>query len=167
MVGTTKVDDIISALSLVKHVEGGCFRETYRSKGNVSTDRKGGERSTMTSIFYLLTKEYPICLPVINKSDHVHYFHDGSPLTYFVIDEEGHMHTAKLGLDVSKGEVPQFVVPGGCVKAAVLESGEYALLGEAVAPGFDYQDMRQLGADEVQSLFPELWKKVSKYMSGS
>jgi len=37
----------------------------------------------MTSIFYMLTNENPISYFILNRSDIMHYFHIGSPLTYW------------------------------------------------------------------------------------
>ena len=47
------------------------------------------------------------------KSDEVWYYHDGNALTIYMIDEEGKLTAAKLGLDLEKGEVPQVLVPKG------------------------------------------------------
>ena len=65
-------------------------------------------------------------------------------------------------------------------KATVLEGGEgkedhWGLLGEAVAPGFDYRDMRFGAAAELAQAFPDLWpgqiepflKKGSKWETDS
>ncbi|MGB3786551.1 MAG: cupin domain-containing protein, partial [Phormidesmis sp.] len=62
------------------------------------------------------------------------------------------------------GEVPQLLVPKGYWKAAVLESGEYGLLGEAVAPGFDYRDMTIAKAEEIRAQFPALWNQLAPYV---
>ncbi|NJM98707.1 MAG: cupin domain-containing protein, partial [Phormidesmis sp. RL_2_1] len=51
--------DWIEQLSLVEHVEGGYFCESYRSSDNMKTSRVGSERALMTSIYYLLTDDRP------------------------------------------------------------------------------------------------------------
>ena len=154
----------IERLSLVEHIEGGYFSETYRATGEMATQRDGSARSVMTSIYYLLTDDRPVDHLHQNQSDIMHYFHAGSPITYILIDLEGKLHKAKLGLDLTQGEVPQLLVPGGYWKAAVLESGEYGLLGEAVAPGFDYRDMTIAKADEIRAQFPTLWAELAAYV---
>ncbi|MFK8186243.1 MAG: cupin domain-containing protein, partial [Phormidesmis sp.] len=88
----------------------------------------------------------------------------GSPITYILVDLEGELHKVTLGLDVVKGEVPQLLVPSGYWKAAVLESGDYGLLGEAVAPGFDYRDMAIAKANEIKQQFPTLWDELAPYV---
>ncbi|MEO0540770.1 MAG: cupin domain-containing protein [Cyanobacteria bacterium P01_A01_bin.105] len=155
---------IISQLGLVEHVEGGYFAETHRSAETLTTDRVGQSRNVLTSIYYLLTDDRPIDHLHKNQSDILHYFQAGSPITYLLITPEGQLERHVLGLDLAAGEVPQLLVPGGYWKAAVLESGEYGLLGEAVAPGFDYRDMEIAIANNIQTSFPDHWEKISPYV---
>lgn len=156
--------ELIEQLSLVEHVEGGYFSETYRSAEDIETTREGNTRSVMTSIYYLLTDDRPVDHLHQNKSDIMHYFQTGSPITYLLVDLEGNLSKVKLGLAIAQGEVPQLLVPKGYWKAAVLESGEYGLLGEAVAPGFDYRDMTIAKADEIRERFPTIWNELSPYV---
>ena len=58
----------------------------------------------------------------------------------------------------------QLLVPGGYWKAAVLEAGEFGLLGESVAPGFDYRDMEIGQADYFRDSFPNLWSELAPYV---
>jgi len=156
--------DWIEKLSLIEHVEGGYFSESYRAAEEMATPREGSVRSVMTSIYYLLTDDRPIDHLHQNKSDIMHYFQAGSPITYILVNLEGELSKATLGLDVAKGEVPQLLVPSGYWKAAVLEAGEYGLLGEAVAPGFDYRDMAIAQADSIRAQFPTLWNELAPYV---
>lgn len=49
----------------------------------------------------------------------------------------------------------QLMVPGNTWKACYLLDGEYGLISEAVAPGFEYEDM-QIGKEEELVLkFPQ------------
>jgi len=158
----------IESLSLVEHIEGGYFSETYRATDTMGTPRAGGDRAVMTSIYYLLTDDRPVDHLHQNKSDIMHYFHAGSPITYLVVNPAGQLHKTKLGLNLDRGEVPQLLVPGGYWKAAMLGSGEYGLLGEAVAPGFDYRDMAIATAEKLQRQFPDqfasLWPQLAPYV---
>lgn len=159
--------DLIKHLSLTKHTEGGYFAESYRSKISISTNRAGSDRNILTSIYYLLTDDRPIDHWHRNQSDIIHYFQAGSAITYFLLNPSGELTRTKLGLDLTQGEVPQLLVPGGYWKAAVLETGEFGLLGESVAPGFDYRDMEIAQADSFQASFPELWSELSPYIKGN
>ncbi|MEO0409016.1 MAG: cupin domain-containing protein, partial [Cyanobacteria bacterium P01_A01_bin.135] len=96
------------------------------------------------------------------------YFHAGASITYLLVDPEGNLHKTKLGPNLEQGEVLQLLVPGGYWKAAALETGEYGLLGEAVAPGFDYRDMAIATEDALRRQFPDqfasLWPQLSPYI---
>ena len=157
-------EEIVKHLSLVEHIEGGYFAETYRSNTDITTARVGKERSLLTSIYYLLTDDRPIDYFHRNQSDIMHYFQAGSAITYLIVSPSGKLEKTKLGLNFLKGETAQLLVPGGYWKAAVLESGEYGLLGESVAPGFDYRDMELATAEHFQTSFPNLWSELSAYV---
>ncbi len=156
--------DWIEQLSLVEHVEGGYFSETYRASEQIETPREGSERAVMTSIYYLLTDDRPVDHLHQNKSDIMHYFQAGSAITYLLIDLQGKLSKVKLGLDLKRGQVPQLLVPKGYWKAAVLESGEYGLLGESVAPGFDYRDMTIAKAAVMRDRFSSIWNEIAPYV---
>lgn len=156
--------DLIEQLSLTEHTEGGYFAETYRSDLTVSTDRVESDRNISTSIYYLLTDDRPINHLNRNQSDIMHYFQAGSAITYLLVSPQGELTKVKLGLNFNDGETAQLLVPGGYWKAAVLESGEFGLLGESVAPGFDYRDMEIAEADSIKSLFPQIWTELAPYI---
>lgn len=155
--------EIIQQLKLSQHIEGGYFAETYRSLQQLRTDREGEQRHLLTSIFYLLTDDSPIDYFHKNQSDIIHYFHGGSPITYLIIHPDGQLEKQKLGSNFSQGEKFQLLVKGGYWKAAILETGEYGLLGEAVAPGFDYRDM-QIGDETLLEEFPHLREQIQPYI---
>ena len=158
--------DLIKHLSLTEHTEGGYFAESYRSDLTVPCDRVGGDRNIFTSIYYLLTDDRPIDRLHRNQSDILHYFQAGSAITYLLVSPSGKLKKVKLGLNFARGEVAQLLVPGGYWKAAVLETGEFGLLGESVAPGFDYRDMEIARTDSIQASFPDLWTELAPYIKG-
>ena len=100
----------------------------------------------------------------MNKSDILHYFHLGSPMTYLTISPTGQLDTFILGHDITKGHMLQKTVPGGYWKASILEQGAFGLLSEAVSPGFDYQDMTIATPVELRLQFPDIWNKISPYI---
>ena len=153
---------LITALSLEPHVEGGYFRRTYQS--DLTAGLAHGERHLLSSIYYLLTDDSPIGHLHRNKSDIIHYFHGGSPLTYLIVHPDGRLERNVLGFDLAQGQQPQLLVRGGCWKATELEGGEFGLLSEAVAPGFDYEDMELATREIVLSQFPQLWDRLAKYI---
>jgi predicted cupin superfamily sugar epimerase len=70
-----------------------------------------------------------------------------------------------MGSDPSKGQVMQMMVKGGIWKASQIPiNGEYGygLIGEAVAPGFEYSDM-QLGEQaSLIAKFPQHQSLIEK-----
>eukprot|EP00958_Prasinococcus_capsulatus_P009712 scaffold942_cov366-Prasinococcus_capsulatus_cf.AAC.5 len=111
------------------------------------------QRNVMTSIYWMATPERPNLWWAINKSDHVHYYQAGAALTYYIIHPDGKLEKHVLGPNVEKGEVMQFVVQGGRYKCALMEDGgDFALIGEAVAPGFDFHDFRFGSEEEMSAL---------------
>lgn len=149
---------LINQLNLQKHIEGGYFNRTYQSELTFNS------RPTMTSIYYMLTNDSPIGYFHSNKSDIMHYFHLGEPITYLTLSPDGQLETFILGSDVTAGHVLQKVVKGGYWKASILKKGEFGLLSEAVSPGFEFSDMAIAKPEVLQSHFPDLWEKIKPYL---
>lgn len=151
-------EQLIEALQLEGHVEGGYFRRTFQADHRSLVDTEVGERFSMTSIYYLLTAEGSIGHFHKNKSDILHFYHSGDPITYYLIHPDGRLETRVLGPDILAGQEFQFVVKGGIWKASQLfEKGAsgYGLISEAVSPGFDYKDMTLGKRQELMKAFPQ------------
>lgn len=140
-------EEVIAHLHLQPHpVEGGFFRETYRSQASLK--RGHDDRSVSTAIYYLLTPKTVSALHRL-PGDEVFHFYIGDPVRMLQLWPDGSTHTLILGTDLIAGQVPQLVVPGGVWQGSVLiESGSFALLGATMAPGFDYADYES--ADRVE-----------------
>lgn len=152
-------DRLIEHLGLEPHVEGGYFRRSYAS--TVAAD--GAGRPALTTIYYLLTDRQPVGHWHRNRSDIVHFFHVGAPLTYWLIDPDGGLRRVRLGPALDDGEQLQLAVPGGVWKTSVLEHGAFALISEAVSPGFDYRDMTLGRAAELCRQFPQHRELLERY----
>ncbi|WP_298898818.1 cupin domain-containing protein [uncultured Psychroserpens sp.] len=154
-----KIQQIIKQLELQPHPEGGYFKETYRSSGEIKNDSLGdnynGQRNYSTCIYFLLTSDNFSALHRI-KQDEIWHFYNGSPIRLHVISESG-IHTEHLiGNDLNKGEVPQYIVPGGCWFAAeVIDKNAYSLVGCTVSPGFSFEDFELKSRTELMALFPD------------
>ena len=150
-------ETVVENLRLDSHVEGGFFRRTYASDYRLQTPT-ARDRCSMTSIFYLLATESPIGYFHINRSDIVHYFHLGDPISYYLIHPDGKLEIVVMGNNLLAGQRLQMTVPGGVWKASQIPAdGEhgFGLVSEAVSPGFDYTDMRLGYCDELLELFPQ------------
>jgi predicted cupin superfamily sugar epimerase len=146
--------DLVRALDLAPHPEGGFYRETYRSREVVPTAR--GPRAASTAILFLVARESFSALHRI-ASDEVWHFHAGTPLRVVCIAEDGTRSDHVLGLDLARGERPQAVVPAGTWFGARLEPGDadFALVSCTVAPGFDFADFELAERAALRSRFPE------------
>jgi uncharacterized protein len=155
----TPIKFLIEQLGLIRHPDGGWYRETYRCGDTATADslpvRFSGDRSFCTAIYFLLGKEDVSMLHSI-KSDELWHFYDGATLTIHVLTPHGENIDIKLGTDLASGETYQAVVPAGCwFGAEVSGDGEYSLVGCTVAPGFDFADFEMGNRDSLLKQFPD------------
>jgi len=123
-------DEIIAALGLSAHPEGGWFRETWRA------ETAPGERSAGTAIYYLLKAGERSHWHRVDAAEIWHYY-AGAPLRLSLSTDGRSQDRVTLGPDIENGERPQAIVPPGCWQAA--ESlGEWTLVGCTVSPGFEF-----------------------------
>ncbi|HEY4001883.1 MAG TPA: cupin domain-containing protein [Candidatus Xenobia bacterium] len=142
-------EEVVRALGLEPHDEGGFFRRTYTA---------AGAPPRLTCIYYLLTRDSPRARLHANRSD-IHIFHQrGGLIRYLLIPPDGRLVEETVGHDQL-----QLTVPGGWWKAADLVDGDYALIGEAVSPGFDYAD-RRLATPAVLQQWPALSVRLLPYL---
>src|SRR3954447_4881603 len=126
-------DDVIRLLNLRPHpVEGGFFRETYRSAATLPQSvlpGHGGPRAVSTGIYSLLKPGHVSELHVL-PGDEVFHFCLGSPVRMLQLSPDGSGCEVMLGNDLAAGYVPQLVVPGGVWQGSRLLGHEgFALLG--------------------------------------
>ena len=122
-------DEIIAALGLEPHPEGGHFRETFR-------DAAGGGRAASTAIYYLLKAGERSHWHRVDAAEVWHWY-GGAPLALSQSDGPGDLNRAVLGNDIAAGERPQIVVPAGVWQSAA-SLGAWTLVGCTVAPGFEF-----------------------------
>jgi len=147
--------EIIELLDLDHHFEGGYFRQTYNAVQRARIDTAAGERTTLSTIYYMLTDDTPIDHFHTKRSDGIEYFHLGQPITYHLIHPDGRYERVVVGPDILRGQQLQLVVHGGTWKAAELVAGDYGLVSEAVAPGWEMADMVTPSRAELLALFPQ------------
>lgn len=152
-------NELIASLKLLRHPEGGWFRETYRAEESISSvtlpDRVGGDRAVSTAIYFLLERGDVSALHRI-KSDELWHFYSGARLTIHVLTPAGEHREILLGPATDKGETFQAVVMAGCwFGAEVTGEGEYTLVGCTVAPGFDFADFEMGVCKELSARYPE------------
>jgi len=159
----------IEKLGLTKHIEGGYFRETYRStetiQKNALPDRFIGDRSFSTAIYFLL-KDNEVSQFHRIQQDEVWHFYAGGPIAIHSIDESGTYSETTLGCDFEKNETFQLVLKSrSWFGAHLIERNSYSLVGCTAAPGFDFADFELADRKELLSLYPEhqeIIKKLTK-----
>lgn len=138
-----KAQYYIDQLQMLKHPEGGWYKETYRAHGiipgSVLTEVEG-DRNFSTGIYFLLTSDNFSAFHRI-QYDEMWHFYDGDGLAVHEINQEGNYTKHELGLDLDGVEEPQLVVHGNSWFASeVKKGGSWCLVGCTVAPGFDFED---------------------------
>ncbi|WP_428407133.1 cupin domain-containing protein [Hyphococcus sp.] len=123
-------DEIIVALNLSAHPEGGWFKETWRADAN------NGERAGGTAIYYLLKAGERSHWHRVDATEIWHYY-AGAPLKLSISEDGRRQEDLILGPDLSAGEAPQLIVPPHAWQAA--ESlGDFTLVGCTVSPAFEF-----------------------------
>ncbi len=146
--------EVIQRLKLEPHpVEGGHFRETWRSATTTPTD--GGTRPTGTAIYYLLTGNAVSEMHRL-PGDEVFHFYLGDPLEMLQLHPDGTHTLCVLGHDLVRDQQPQLTVPGGVWQGSVRLAGAagYSLIGATMAPGFDYADYETGARAELAQRWP-------------
>jgi len=165
--------ELIAALGLQPHpIEGGFFRETYRSAGVIPVEslpsayasRAG--RSFGTAIYYLLTADTFSELHRLPTEEVFHYYL-GGPVRMLQLASGGGAREVVLGPDIIAGQRPQVVVPAGVWQGSTVEPGfEFALLGATMAPGFDYADYEQGHRALLIELYPDHAERIRQLTRG-
>jgi predicted cupin superfamily sugar epimerase len=148
-------------------IEGGFFRETYRSRRNVAAeylpDGIRGPRSIGTAIYYMITPETFSPLHRLPGSE-VFHFYLGDPAVMLQLRPDGASQTITLGSDLARGQQPQVVVCGGVWQGCKLSSGgEFALMGTTMSPGFDYADYENGNREQLIAQYPDAAELIREY----
>jgi predicted cupin superfamily sugar epimerase len=123
--------DVIRALNLQPHPEGGWYRETWRAEA------EPGERASATAILFLLEAGERSHWHKVDATE-LWLFHAGSPLRLRTARADaGPVVEIRLGPDVLAGEQPQLRIAPGEWQAAEADRG-WALVSCIVSPGFDF-----------------------------
>ena len=150
----------LRTLGLMRHPEGGHFREVYRSDDTIPAvalpPEFDGVRAFSSSIYFLLKGDDFSAFHRL-RADEVWHFYAGSPLTIRVIALDGGLSEVRLGSDPEQGHQFQAVIPAQRWFAAAVDDhpGSYALAGCTVAPGFDFRDFEMGKREELIRLYPD------------
>ena len=127
----TPARQVIEALGLQPHPEGGWFRETFRDTA------AEGERAASTAIFYLLERGQVSAWHRVKDASEVWHHYAGGPLKLSLAAPGEAARAQVLGPDVFAGQTPQVVVPADWWQSAQ-PLGDWTLVGCTVAPAFEF-----------------------------
>ena len=133
-------EELKTILKLAPHpVEGGFFRQTYKS--DVTLETPCGLRSVGTAIYYLLEPGTFSEMHMLTSNE-VFHFYLGDPVEMLQLHPDGNGSAVfTLGPDLTKGQHVQLTVPAGVWQGTrLLPGGKLALLGCTVTPGFEFAD---------------------------
>ncbi len=122
--------DIIEALDMMPHPEGGWYKETWRA------DAPAGQRATGTAIYYLLEGHDVSHWHKVDATEIWHWY-AGGPLSLALSPDGLASHALVLGPEVLAGQRPQVIVPTDCWQCAA-SLGAWTLVGCTVSPGFSF-----------------------------
>jgi predicted cupin superfamily sugar epimerase len=142
--------ELASTLGLAPHPEGGAFAEHYRQGGRA-------QGADCTAIYYLLTAGAGSAWHRVRKDELWHHYEGGTVEIHVITLGSGagpgpadEYRVLKLGSPGKRGTDangarPCQVVPANAWQAARLapaaaRSPGYALVGNTIAPGFDFSD---------------------------
>lgn len=133
-------DEIIAALSLQPHPEGGYFAETFRDAAS------DAGRAHSTAIYFLLKAGQVSRWHRVDAAEVWHWY-AGAPLMLSIAPAAGGAsRTLRLGPAVLDGERPQGIVAAGDWQQAQ-SLGAWTLVGCTVAPGFEFAGFELAPAD--------------------
>lgn len=125
----TNANQIIAALDLAPHPEGGWYRQTWVADGP--------GRPVGTAIYFLLEAGEASHWHKVDAVE-IWLFHAGAPLILsLAATDAGPAADVLLGPDVLGGQSPQAIVPEGWWQAA-RTTGDWSLVSCTVSPGFQF-----------------------------
>ena len=127
-------ETVVEQWGLEPHLEGGFFRETYRSELTVTPDGWPGARSFATAILFLLRSGERSARHRV-RGDELWMWQLGEPMA---LEIDGTRHL--VGPDASLGHALHVLVPGGAWQSATPAGDGWSLVACVVAPGFDFAD---------------------------
>ncbi|MCE2495149.1 MAG: cupin domain-containing protein [Flavobacteriales bacterium] len=154
----SRIDELVEALKLKPHPEGGFFRENYRSERYIPQEALHkayrGSRSQSTAIYFLLPKTSFSAWHRIHQDEIWHHY-EGGVIRIHMISILGNYARVDVGKDLAAGQEYQVIIPGQTWFACEVVEGDYALAGCTVAPGFDFSDFQMPTRAEMLGKYSE------------
>lgn len=124
-------DDVIAALGLRPHPEGGWYAETWRHEAS------DGGRGAGSAIYFLLAEGEVSAWHRIDAAEIWHHY-AGAPVELAIAQGDRPTVHVRLGDRIGHGETPQRTVPAGAWQRA-RSLGQWSLVGCTVSPAFIFE----------------------------
>lgn len=134
-----RAQELIEALQLQAHPEGGYYRRLFESP-----QRAADGRLCSSSIVFLLPAGAVSRWHRVD-ADELWHFYEGAPLQLLIAEQPDAVRHERLG-PVAAKQLPQRAVVANAWQAA-RSLGDFTLVGCTVAPGFDFAGFRLLSDD--------------------
>jgi len=150
---STDGSEVITALGLTTHPEGGAFKELYRSELGVSVHWSEDLRSASTCILFMLrtgemSRLHKIC------SDEIWAYHLGGPMEVVEINPAtGEVTKTVVGPSLGEHKLIH-VVKAGMWFGSRPASSQWSLCSCFVSPGFDWRDFQMPSRAELLATLP-------------
>jgi predicted cupin superfamily sugar epimerase len=128
--------------------EGGMFRNTL-------------DDGVSTAIYFLVERSSPTMLHRLPGPEMFH-FYAGDRARVVMLLPGAQVETPILGTDLTAGERPQVLVPGGCWQA-IEPLGDWSLLGTTMAPGYRQQDLELGSRAELFAGWPAAAEAIARH----
>lgn len=145
------VDDIVKALRLEPHPEGGYYRRTYKNQngppihgGGAGDDSGVATRGHASAIYYLQMPEFSLWHRT--DGDELWFWHAGAPLSLEIRQTDASVEAHTLGSDFLSGQSPQLLAPANKWQRAK-SLGNWTLVSCSVSPGFLFETYELEPAD--------------------
>lgn len=136
-------EEIINRFSLVPHVEGGYFKETFHS--SISYYNK---QVLYSSILFLLGENDISHLHILEE-DELWYYQGGDDCIIVELDENLNYKEIKLGIN-SRDAFPQYLVKKGHIFGSKYKGKIYTLVGCMVSPSFNYEHFKLIKKEDLK-----------------
>ena len=151
----------VEKYKMMDHIEGGKFQiPLYKSSFKVNlTDFEGFERVGTSTCYYILNSNAPGKFHKL-KGDECWYFHAGTPLTMYLMNETtGNIETKLLGL-CDECE-PLICIKGGIIFAEI--GGEqFTFVSLQTAPAYDDRDFILYKKEDLLNKYPQNKEIIEK-----
>lgn len=128
--GDMTAREVVAALALAPHPEGGFYRETWRAEA------ASGARAAGSAIYYLLDADSFSHWHRVDADEIWHYY-AGAPLVLSLSPNGSDAQARHLGPALGARQSPQIIVPKGWWQSAT-SLGAWTLAGCTVSPAFEF-----------------------------